>query len=92
MAEKFAIVDDWDSPMLRGPFGRSPWRGIMQFAPHFRKSLTFTVGNGRRVMFWEDIWCGDRTLKQDFPDLFNLATDPRSRVVENYSLSGRESI
>ena len=33
------------------------------------------VGNGNRIKFWTDRWCGDICLKTDFPLLFNLSTD-----------------
>ncbi|KAK5819456.1 hypothetical protein PVK06_024457 [Gossypium arboreum] len=27
----------------------------------------------KSVLFWEDVWCGDKTLKEEFPKLFRLA-------------------
>lgn len=29
MAAKFGIDDGWDFLIMRGSFGRNPWRGIM---------------------------------------------------------------
>jgi len=29
--------------------------------------------DGSRVLFWHDVWCGDRPLKTLFPDLFRMA-------------------
>lgn len=42
----------------------------------FRRGLAFEVGDGRWVNFCEDIWCGERHLKLDFPDIFALAINP----------------
>lgn len=36
------------------------------------------------MKFWEDVWCGERTLNQDFGYLFALAAEPRSLVAENF--------
>lgn len=88
MATKFGIEDGWDYSASGGPFGRSPWRGIMQFLPQFREGLALVVGDGRQVKFWEDLWCGERVLKLNFPGVFDLVGDPSSSVVANYSVSG----
>lgn len=31
------------------------------------------IGNGKSMMFWVDIWCGNSPLKLEFPILFRLA-------------------
>lgn len=31
-------------------------------------------------MFWLDIWCGNRPLKQEFPRLFHLARQKESSI------------
>ena len=35
--------------------------------------MNFEVNNGSRVLFWYDVWCGDRPYKDQFPDLFRMA-------------------
>lgn len=60
---KFGSVDWWDLIVYRGSYGRSPWRGIMNHLHLFKGGLTYEVGDGMRVRFWEDALCGDRTLK-----------------------------
>lgn len=49
------------------------------------------MGDGRKVKFWEDIWCEERALKQDYPDVFDfdLAMDPFS-LVTDFSVCVRE--
>ena len=44
--------------------------------------MVFVVGNGRRVRFWLDKWCGDESLKDTFPSLFALATSKDAWVEE----------
>ncbi|RVW86697.1 hypothetical protein CK203_039843 [Vitis vinifera] len=36
--------------------------------------ISYVVGNGRRIRFWRDIWCGDTPLRTSFPSLFAIAT------------------
>ena len=37
--------------------------------------ISFVVGNGQRVSFWKDNWCGDTPLCASFPSLFALADE-----------------
>lgn len=46
--------------------------------------MAFEVGDGRRVKFWEDSWCGERTLKTEFPDIYDLAVNPTALVQQIY--------
>ncbi|GLT50099.1 hypothetical protein SLA2020_236090 [Shorea laevis] len=38
------------------------------------KGFQWDVGDGSRVVFWEDKWVGDKSLKDLFPRLFPLST------------------
>ena len=49
------------------------------------KGVVFMVGNGMRVRFWLDKWCGDESLKDTFPSLFALATSMEAWVEEVWS-------
>ena len=33
-----------------------------------------------RVLFWHDVWCGDRSLKTQFPNLFRMARHKNAMV------------
>lgn len=92
VAAKFGEVDGWNPSIQRGSCGCSPWRGIMKFISLFRECVAFEVGDGRRVKFWEDAWCGEQSLKHDFPDLVNLAVDPSAMVAENMSVQSVEIV
>ena len=45
--------------------------------------MRFEVGNGSRVLFWQDLWCGELPPKTVFPALFNIAYAKEAWVEEN---------
>lgn len=44
--------------------------------------IVFSVGNGRRIRFWLDSWCGDEALCNSFLSLFALVVSKEEWVVE----------
>lgn len=50
------------------------------------------VGDGRRIKFWGDIWCGERSLRLEFLDVFTWTTASSLTVLDNYSVHGDEVI
>uniref|UniRef100_A0A2N9IJE2 Reverse transcriptase zinc-binding domain-containing protein n=1 Tax=Fagus sylvatica TaxID=28930 RepID=A0A2N9IJE2_FAGSY len=65
----------WCSDVGRGPYGVSLWKYIRRRWDHLFPFLSFKVGNGEKVQFWHDIWCGDRSLRVVYPGLFSIAGD-----------------
>ncbi|RVW38191.1 hypothetical protein CK203_106221 [Vitis vinifera] len=45
-------------------------------------SFGFVVGDGKKVRFWKDKWCGTTSLCKVFPSLFALATSKEAWVNE----------
>jgi len=41
------------------------------------------VGDGSKVKFWYDVWCGDQTLKITFSDLYKIAHFKEVAVVDH---------
>lgn len=37
--------------------------------------IQFQVGEGSRVRFWQDLWCGGSSLVMCFPELFRISCD-----------------
>jgi hypothetical protein len=50
-------------------------------------SLKFDPGIGSKISFWEDIWCGESSLKDTFPDLFSIAKFKEVSIADNVELS-----
>ena len=55
-----------------------------------RSNFVFSMGDGRRVRFWKDRWCGDDTLSISFLSLFLLAVFKEEWVVEVWVALGEE--
>ena len=43
------------------------WKAIRKLWHLIHSRLSFVVGNGQRVSFWRDKWCGDTPLCVSFP-------------------------
>ena len=50
-------------------------------------NLVFFLGDGRRVRFWEDRWCGDDALSVSFPSLYVLVASKEAWVAEVWDSS-----
>jgi hypothetical protein len=48
------------------------WKGLMRVKKDFFNRGHFSVGSGRSVRFWEDVWLGDVPLAIQYPSLFNI--------------------
>ena len=44
--------------------------------------MAFTMGNGTRIRFWNDLWCGCKVLSQRFPHLYGMAAHRNGMVEE----------
>ncbi|RVW98499.1 microtubule-associated protein AIR9 [Vitis vinifera] len=63
----------WISCEVREGYGVGLWKEIRKEGVLLFKNASFIVGDGRRVKFWKDIWCGNTPLCEAFPSLFAFA-------------------
>ena len=63
----------WKSCVVRGSFGVGLWKSIRRVWDVIGDNMVYYVGNGRRVRFWKDKWCGDDPLRISFPSLFAIS-------------------
>ncbi|GJZ54433.1 RNA-directed DNA polymerase, eukaryota, reverse transcriptase zinc-binding domain protein [Tanacetum coccineum] len=47
---------------------------------------TRKIGNGIDSSFWNDLWCGNHSLKEMFPRIYNLETDKRCSIASRIGL------
>ena len=74
ISTKFGEGDGgWNTNDMRGGYGTGLWKDISKEWITFYQNSTSCLGNGRRLRFWKDPWCGGIALCIAFPTLFNLA-------------------
>ena len=73
---------DWSIGWIRGSHGCGVWKGIMLGWDGFSAHLRHKVGRGDKVRLWHDKWCGDVTLKESFPVLYDCFSNQAATISE----------
>ena len=79
-------IGGWHTRDLRGGYGTSLWKEIRKEWFVFLQNAAFVLGDGRRINFWSDVWCGGEALSNSFPTLFNLATNKEAKVADIWEI------
>ena len=58
--------------------------------PFFFQNAAFSIGDGKRVSLWKDVWCGEEVLCYVFPSLFNLDVHKEAMVVDIWDCGKEE--
>lgn len=45
------------------------WKGVVWGSELVRRGLKWSVGNDKRIVFWKDIWLGDKPLREELQTL-----------------------
>jgi len=64
------------------------WKSILPGFERFKSLVHFEVKDSSRVLIWHDVWCGDRPLKTQFPNLFRMTHLKNATVHEVVSWNG----
>ena len=70
----------WCSTIVQDTYGTSLWKTIRKGWPRFAAYVSFKVGNGALLSFWQDHWCGDTSLMVRFPELYRIASHPVASI------------
>ena len=60
----------------------SLWKTTSSGWSTFSRYIQFQIGDGTRVKFLHDVWCGDNPLSVFFPDLFRISNDNEAYVAD----------
>jgi hypothetical protein len=71
-----------------GVFGVGLWKNTRKGWEMFKSFTRLVVGDGTRISFWHDLWCGDMVLKEAFSGLFGLACVKDASVADNTEVFG----
>ena len=71
----------WYIGSVDGPFGVSLWKNISRGWSFLSRYIRHEIGDGLRVNFWQDKWCGEISLALvvKYPKLFRIC---RNKVVK----------
>jgi hypothetical protein len=78
----------WCSLEPAGAFGVGLWKNIRKGWEKFLAFTRFLVGDGSRISFWQDKWCGEVALKVAFPVLYGLACAKDASIAANLEFLG----
>ena len=70
-----SLWGSWCLDVGKGPYGVSLWKFIRRGWDTFYHLCSFVVGDGQKVKFWHDSWCGHMFLKEEFLELFVISWD-----------------
>ncbi|RVW92361.1 LINE-1 retrotransposable element ORF2 protein [Vitis vinifera] len=89
ISHKYGVEEGgWCTRAERGRHGVGLWKAIRKEWLGMYNNLAFRVGNGRRVRFWKDKWCGDEPLYESFPSLFAISQAKDAWVSEVWNPDG----
>ena len=79
---------EWHSHEVSERYGMGLWKAIRKEWNYLNGKLAYQVGNGQRVRFWMDKWCGDEPVCKSFPSLFALSSSKKAWVADVWNLEG----
>jgi hypothetical protein len=56
------------------------WAGLMNVKELFLSFGTFQLKSGTNIRFWKDIWIGNRSLNEQFPQLYRIVRHKHGSV------------
>ena len=72
----------WCSSPFSGPHGVSLWKNIRRGWPSLSRFFLYEIGDGSKVRFWLDRWCGSSTLADCYPDLYRICRNKETSVAD----------
>jgi len=67
-------------------YGVGLWKNIRKGWSLFCRHTSLILGNGSRIRFLNDVWCGELPLKEAFRVLYGIACDKNAPVAAHLAL------
>ena len=83
VAKYGSVWGGWHLGDISCPHGVGLWKFICIGWPNFRRHVKFVLGKGTKIRFWDDVWCGDSALKEEFPGLLIIASFKEASIADN---------
>jgi hypothetical protein len=83
VAKYGSVWGGWHLGNISGSHGVGLWKFICMGWQNFRRHVKFVPGEGTKIRFWNDVWCGDSALKEAFPSLFIIASFKEASIADN---------
>ena len=58
------------------------WASLMKVKANFLKFGTFIIKDGSQIRFWEDAWLSNKSLREQYPQLYNTVRKKQDTVPE----------
>lgn len=69
-------------------YGVGLWRNIRNDWGCFSNLVSYRVGDGSHLHFWQDVWCGEATLEFLFPEIYSITQDKEALVSDYWDSFG----
>ncbi|KAJ9674040.1 hypothetical protein PVL29_023536 [Vitis rotundifolia] len=74
ISKKYGVEEgNWCTRAVSERYGVGLWKAIRNEWLFLKDRLAYQVGNGRRVKFWKDKWCGDEPPCESFLSLYSIS-------------------
>jgi hypothetical protein len=77
----------WHSRDITEAHGVGLWKFICKGWRSLEGHVRYDLGAGSKISFWGDVWCGESSLKESFPGLFNIASYREASIADNMERS-----
>ena len=65
---------------------------ISKETEQLKNGSVFELGDGCKIKFWEDVWCGETQLCVSFPFLYALVVSKGAMVLELWEMFGGDGV
>ena len=73
---------------VQWPYEVGLWHYIRKGRNDFYPVIIFKVGDGSSIKFWHDPWCEGLLSENNFPELYDIASNKEASRAEMMSSSG----